>query len=1070
MKKQFSEKGAISMFLVIILVPCIAFTSMFVDLSRVKLAQGMTTSAADLALNSLMANYDKDLSEYYGLMGSCQNIEEFYEVAAQCFLDSLYSQGLSPDEAESLMTQVARYFDADEVHDLFQLEVETETKDIISAFKGTNAEEASLGTSSTIIKDQMVEFMKYRAPVKITTRLIDRLKNMNVEKTLKEAKEDETLVEDKQAYAEAEETFMTSAYETYKQHLKYEKKGITLDSIKTMLADMKAARETYREVTKLIVSNFHNTSGLKKFERVAYPIDKYNYTEAHKHVYSHQDTDESGNTIYVIEQKKIDDLLENLRKAIEDFKKKRDAVATAVGDELINADIGNKSNQYNPIQWWVKVNNLISSANSDLDKAALKMLECYSKVLAIKKCVYADDVTDEWEKLFNEYTQSVKDLQENFLVVGEVGKGDNKKNKYLILVNKLEKYSKENIDNIDPSKKTLANGKTVNAAITEVDTKLSAHLKTLTDTISILDTLIDGNDDNIKSLITLADSAATYHSSFNTWSSNAQVQDTEMAKNDWASIEKIKKDAAENDEPDISDLTKQDILNFKTRMSNIRTGLTTIKTALTKMTFGGKELTEIPDFKTANDKVKKSVSTKLKNNDIATHAKEIFKDKFKPYSEAEAEVSSYKTDNPLLTENEPKFHSWMHKKFNKVTDDVIKQKQEEVDGAEKDATKKADEAKNKDRSTSLNFSKTNLIGNKSYAVADFPSGLKTDDSLKKFSLLDGVISGFTTLFTNLVNFKFDGIRDSLYSAEYVMDMFSYATYVNEGKYNLCLKTGKTAGDIEKDYATEYSNVTGNSENPDKGTWLSPKTFDTYNKTLTNKMINSTNNVLHGAEVEYILYGGKNSANVVSAFADIYLARYPMNLLSCFQHFWGLGTNTGRTINSIAGTISSATAGVVPIPVIKCVFILLLAAAETGVDLDRLQNGFQVEFYKGKDDWRISVPEGGSITTDTNKDATACEAGLFYSDYMYIFLYLGFQSDSAAQMYRRTADLVQVNMRKYTGKNDYKLKNARTYFQVNAKIRVKPLMLDLPINYEFGTNIKDATGWCTFEISDTRGYS
>ena len=185
MKKQFSEKGAISMFLVIILVPCIAFTSMFVDLSRVKLAQGMTTSAADLALNSLMANYDKDLSEYYGLMGSCQNIEEFYEVAAQCFLDSLYSQGLSPDEAESLMTQVARYFDADEVHDLFQLEVETETKDIISAFKGTNAEEASLGTSSTIIKDQMVEFMKYRAPVKITTRLIDRLKNMNVEKAMK---------------------------------------------------------------------------------------------------------------------------------------------------------------------------------------------------------------------------------------------------------------------------------------------------------------------------------------------------------------------------------------------------------------------------------------------------------------------------------------------------------------------------------------------------------------------------------------------------------------------------------------------------------------------------------------------------------------------------------------------------------------------------------------------------------------------------------------------------------------------------------------------------------------------
>ena len=107
MKKRDFQKGAVSVFLVIILIPCIVISGIFVDLSRVKLSQGVATSSADLALNSLMANYDKDLSEFYGLMGSCQNIEDFYEESAQFFLQALYSQGLSADDAESLMAYVS---------------------------------------------------------------------------------------------------------------------------------------------------------------------------------------------------------------------------------------------------------------------------------------------------------------------------------------------------------------------------------------------------------------------------------------------------------------------------------------------------------------------------------------------------------------------------------------------------------------------------------------------------------------------------------------------------------------------------------------------------------------------------------------------------------------------------------------------------------------------------------------------------------------------------------------------------------------------------------------------------
>ena len=51
-------KGAISIFLVIILVPMMTVSSLFVDASKVKLARSMAESAGDLTLNTALTNYD----------------------------------------------------------------------------------------------------------------------------------------------------------------------------------------------------------------------------------------------------------------------------------------------------------------------------------------------------------------------------------------------------------------------------------------------------------------------------------------------------------------------------------------------------------------------------------------------------------------------------------------------------------------------------------------------------------------------------------------------------------------------------------------------------------------------------------------------------------------------------------------------------------------------------------------------------------------------------------------------------------------------------------------------------
>ena len=72
-----NNRGAVSIFLILVLVPCIAISCIFVDVSRVELSKSSAEASADLALNTLLTNYDADLSEYYGLIGSCQNIEDF---------------------------------------------------------------------------------------------------------------------------------------------------------------------------------------------------------------------------------------------------------------------------------------------------------------------------------------------------------------------------------------------------------------------------------------------------------------------------------------------------------------------------------------------------------------------------------------------------------------------------------------------------------------------------------------------------------------------------------------------------------------------------------------------------------------------------------------------------------------------------------------------------------------------------------------------------------------------------------------------------------------------------------
>ena len=329
--------------------------------------------------------------------------------------------------------------------------------------------------------------------------------------------------------------------------------------------------------------------------------------------------------------------------------------------------------------------------------------------------------------------------------------------------------------------------------------------------------------------------------------------------------------------------------------------------------------------------------------------------------------------------------------------------------------KKANEsAKNKGRFPSGVGS--DIFGNRSYSPADFPSGLGGSPS---FSLIGGTFSGLYSLISDIIASDYASMRDDLFSTVYVMKMFSFATFENEGKHS---------------------------------------------ESLASKAISKASNAAYLAEIEYILYGKHNADNIKSAYGDIYAIRTAMNLASGFMNFWDSSKNaTAAAIQVFAATVKAVVPWL-PVELIKTIVITALSLMESSKDLDKLEAGSPVELFKtSHKKWHYSF---GEEITQADKDP---DGGLKYSDYLMLFVLLGFQGKNAETMYERIGDLIQANLIKITGRDSYSLNNSFVYFKVTARIRVKPLMLSLPISGRYSENPKSQAGWRTFEYKAIRGY-
>lgn len=1088
-------KGAVSVFLIIILVPCIVVSTIFLDLGRVEMSKASAYASADNALNALMTNYDADLNEWYGMVASCQSIKEFYETSALFFLRNIESRDLSQEEIYLLADYYAAATQDDTIYDFLQVECNSSIDDIVGPADG----KPNL-TNATLVKDQIVEFMKYRAPIEIVTDLIDRFKN---DESLKqqlggaeEGNENKPLTEKKQAHYEAEGELVKALYKTYLQLKEYQSVGLTLEKLQSYTQKLDEYKRVYNEIHNLRIKYAYNTSGLRIRNMLNFDIKTYqNMTNNFYKNNTIKVTDESGTEHYYISKKTVQNLVNTLNTKINEFNTAKQSYVDAMSECMANLP-GEGANQKNTIQWWIKAESIAATSHETVRKAADAMLKAYNDVYLIGECEPKPEdkfTFDDADLDLLGKTLKVEELYTKYLI--KANKNKNSTDSFIKTEAWLEDISTQNIYKIGDE--TVANmtvtvdgmQKKVSEAFSYMSSELDKIYSDVSKAARCLKLAIYGNEsdkdvaeeDKVPSLDSIMSMLEKYESTLQEWSKEADNRaggafsgtDTEENENDSMPVADQKEILKKADEANI---TKESITELKNRLVNIHSQLVEIRKFVDinpEMKYCNISLRVITTFGAFSTAQKNAVKPNqfdgfLTNSELKSKSDSTFAQYFKPENTPIYILNTNNSHNPEINPetgkvDTPELYKYIHEKFEK--NDEGKSPDSEVEKAEGDEQKANEEAEKK---------KNNAADGR-YTGGGAELSTMTNDwkpSDASAGLSDS-IDALVDFIKDLINGDVSNIRDDLYVTTYIMNMFSYATYDNEGMYDLVDdKKALTLSDTDINNANSaYSKVLKE--------WQNEEITFSDNKTLTNKLINKDYNRAYSAEIEYILYGkATNSENVKEVYNKIFVMRLALNTVSGFQHFWGLKTDTGRAINTIAGTINSLTCGIVPAPLVKVIIIPLLAVFETSKDLDRLQAGFPVEIYKmSADDWWISLDGGTSIADALSAIVKGGsrpnpDKGLFYSDYLMIFVYLGLHGDASTAMYERIANVIQFNMQgdKLTKDTNYDMRNAIVYFKLNATLRVKPLMITLPFSKDETSDMADSTDWCTYNINIVRGYS
>lgn len=1039
-KKKKGRRGTVSVFLTIILVPCIIVTCAFTDISRVQLSKAGASSAADLALYSLMANYDVDLKDYYGLVASCQDIGQYYDKAATYFTGMMSAGGVS-GEGSSLFTEY-----------LHSLRTEGGVSDFLKvkfqeAAAVEPAEHAQMGENAALLEDGIVEFMKYRGIASILKKVMERFKHLDLSGASSNVDKDEQIVEKKQEYVEKESTLLRDALYSYLAVHKYEQAWQAGNPVKEkgysgLAQDLSNLWQDLQKAAELAVTYYF--ADADRISQVAFPtynsVNQYHYQKEQVGIRTRQD----GNVIYCIDADKLEELLDGIDEAADTALEAADSIQTRFPQFTQGA---------NPAVYLLEVQDLFAGGNEcrTVSDQMKKLLKRYAKLKAALQCEPLPEdsgLPDDWKGQIQDACSKIKEVQKVFSNTGSSGYITSLRSYQACVDTHLSKIKNRSYEF---ASRFAGGNVTLQAFTAQIASRLPELRSELSELIGFLDVAatggrikVNGRDQMVVPLDDLVQQAIQFRNAREQWGATAGRYQTDYARQEQAAYRGEGIDDIERESEEMAMKIDGDAANeLKQRITNIRNDMKGLLQALDNFTYGGQKVETVQSADTlislTRTKMPARSSRLLEQNasDAAGYFRALIAPGTQEVYRAPALDNRKEGNNPDLTVHPPGLYDYFKKKFegkdlDKIDEETQKSKQQEEERKEQ-AKEEAEKQQGVDNSILEGKGENITGGHGGQAVT-----------------IGSAISSIAQTVDNLIHGRAEELRDQIYVCEYIMDMFSYSSLYNEAKYK------------QEQNQSQNQNQSGDGV----------QTSDSKILSLTNRQICKENNKANLGEVEYILYGSPSiDTNLKKSYENIFLIRETLNLVSGFVLFYnGSNNETARLIEATAIATATATGGVVPVAATKCVLIGVLATTESAKDLERLKKGQPAVFYKTSDEqWECAVHNSGGGTGQNSP------SGMYYSDYMYLFLIVGLTSNRYSDMLLRVGDLVEANMQKSGGSNaGFDLSKSVCYFHLKAILQVEPLMLALPIVRSYNgadtTGVLENLDWCTYQVDFYRGYS
>ena len=894
MKFKKKTRGAISIFLVIILVPMMTVSALFVDASKVKLAKGVAESAGDLTMNSALTDYDTMLKDMYGLFATAQDTDDLYAMLEDYYRTCITSSGVGSEDADAYVDQI-----------IAQLELipeDDETADILNMelidFDVSKRSDATLA-NATVLEKQIVDFMKYRAPINTGLSFLTSLKSFS---TLSAQTE---LVDKRKEYYEEQQTVMESAQKAWEGINKYN--GTNIIKVNNYLEDMDTNfgeyQDDYLGLAKIII--------MDKYEAQSYGnFSSCGYTFVDEDIKIDEKSQGKIPVLYVYGSR-----IDTYNQYTTYSEKKETTEEEKEGTEEENKASAEE----------------VNSAISSYENAKMALETAHDNLLAFDDKTYGPQylIQTRRNKLYKTWTDKMLDLNVRYnelrhaMFYAEGGS---------ITCDKISDFSLQ----VSSFKNELVKcDADLNNCLSKTDTDLTTTKKKISDnfdtiteyraTVSTAKENLEYAVENLEDVYEAVKIGGVLDDKEGAWKAVAaaeELSNTSMAKQDLAEIESL---STYLDDKAVGALLE--------RLNNIIGNLEEMLVQIDSYTFFGKKITEIKDYEYLKGMLKDNIGdNELKNvplnkAELETQIKSWCNGKFVIGKKIDVSWGNDTgTQANLSGPDKLKFYTFLYSHFN-TGDEPLETELKKADtengedfyhniestsagattsmaGEDEAEVVESGDLKDKENKPSDN------IGNDSEAAA--MENINTGDAATA-----DTSKSLSSMFKDLSKAALDlgtDIRDKLYVSDYVMSMFTYDTIENEYKVN-------NSGSGE---TVELQSIT-----------LTPMDAD--------------HNFSYGKEVEYIIYGGTNTENITKAYASIYGIRFGFNVIYAF-----MDSQIRETAFAMATPISAATLGVIPVPLIQAAIIIGIACCESAFDLNDLRQGKSVPLFKTKETWYCSM--------------------------------------------------------------------------------------------------------------------